>query len=84
MVINQINDIYQTRNPRMKTYRNEVWDMFRNFFTEYIVKVVDRTENMVVDSLAVADGIFGALTTGKKEHKVCVRNRLTIPDKSRH
>ena len=35
LVITQINDLYQTRNAKMRAYRNEVWDMFRNFFTEY-------------------------------------------------
>ena len=33
LVINQVNDSYQTRHPRMRAYRNEVWDMFGNYFT---------------------------------------------------
>ena len=84
LVINQINGIYQTRNPRMRAYRNEVWDMFGNFFTEYTAKVVPRTENTVADFLAVAAGRFMALEAGKKEHKVCIKNRSAIPDNSRH
>ena len=84
LVINQINDIYQTRNPRMRAYRNEVWDMFDNFFIEYAVKVVPRTENTVVYFLAVAAGKFGAPTAKQKEHKVYVRNRPAIPNNSRH
>ena len=33
LVINQVNDSYQTRHPQMRAYRNEVWDMFGNYFT---------------------------------------------------
>ena len=33
LVINQVNDGYQTRHPRMRSYRNQVWDMFGNYFT---------------------------------------------------
>ena len=32
LVINQVNDSYQTRHPRMMAYRNEVWDMIGKFF----------------------------------------------------
>ena len=38
LVINQVNDSYQTRHPRMRAYRNEVWDMFSNYFTEHTIK----------------------------------------------
>ena len=37
LVINQINESYQTRHPRMRAYRNEVWDMLGNFFTEHTI-----------------------------------------------
>ena len=33
LVINQVNDSYQTKHPRMRAYRNEVWDMFGNYLT---------------------------------------------------
>ena len=38
LVINQVNDSYQTRHPRMRAYRNEVWDMIGNFFTEHTIR----------------------------------------------
>ena len=49
LVINQVNDSYQTRHPRMRAYRNEVWDMFGNYFMEHTIKVVPRYEKTVVD-----------------------------------
>ena len=84
LVINQINDIYQTRNSRMRAYKNEFWDMFSNLFAKYTSKVVPRIENIFDDSLVVATGRFVAPTAGKKEHKVCVRNRAAIPENSKH
>ena len=54
LVINQMNDNYQTKHPRMRDYRNEVLDMFGNYFTEHKIRVIPRYENMVADSLVVA------------------------------
>ena len=56
LVINQVNDSYQTKHPRMRAYRNEVWDMFGNYFTEHKIIAIPRYENTVADSLAVAAG----------------------------
>ena len=83
LVINQVNEIYQTRNPRMRAYRNEVWDMFDNFFTEHAIKVVPRSENMIVDSILVTARRFKTPMVGWREHKVHVRNRPSIPDNSK-
>ena len=64
LVINRVNDNYQTRHPRMRDYRNEVWDMIGNYFTEHTIRVVPRYENIVADSLAVAAGNFKTPTAG--------------------
>ena len=42
LVINQVNDSYQTKHPRMRAYRNEVWDMFGNYFIEHKIRVIHR------------------------------------------
>ena len=68
LVINQVNDSYQTRHPRMRAYRNEVWDMIGNFFTEHTIQVVSRHENIVADSLAVAAGKFKTPIACQKEY----------------
>ena len=67
-MINQVNESYQTRHPCMRDYRNEVWDMFGNFFTEHTVQVVPRLENLVADSLAVAAGKFETPVAGQREY----------------
>ena len=76
LVINQVNDSYQTKHPRMRAYMNEVWDMFGNYFTEHSIKVVPRYNNIVVDSLAIATGKFKITTAGKRKYKVDIVNRV--------
>ena len=58
LLVNQVNDSYQTKHPRMRAYRNEFWDMFGNYFTEHKIRLVPRIENQVVDSLATTAGNF--------------------------
>ena len=58
LVINQVNDSYQTKHPRMSGYQNEVWEMLGNFFTEHRVEVVPILENQVANSLATTAGNF--------------------------
>ena len=74
LVINQVNDSYQTRHLQMRAYRNEVWDMFGNYFIEHTIKVVTRYENTVADSLAVAAGRFKNPSAGQREYHVDIIN----------
>ena len=39
IVVNKVNGSYQTKHPRMRAYRNEVWDVMGIFFTEHRVMV---------------------------------------------
>ena len=48
----------------MRDYRNEVWDMFGNHFTEHKIRVIPRYENIVADSLVVVAGKFKTPTAG--------------------
>ena len=53
-----MNGSYRTKHPRMRAYRNEVWDMIGIFFSEHRVVVIPRIENRIVDSLATTTGNF--------------------------
>ena len=68
----------------MRAYRNEVWDMIGNFFTEHTIQVVSRHENTMANSLAVAAGKFETPVAGQKEYQVEIVNRLSIPDNSKY
>ena len=84
LVINQVNVSYQTRHPRMRDYRNEVWDMFGNYFTEHTIKVVPRYENTMADSLAIAAGKFKTPIASQRKYKVDIVNIPSIPDNSKY
>ena len=84
LVINQVNDSYQTKHPRMRAYRNEVWDMFGNYFTEHKIKLIPRYENIVADSLAVATQKFKTPTVVQRKYKVDIVNIPSIPDNSKY
>ena len=83
-VINQVNDSYQTKHPRMRSYRNEVWYVFGNYFTEHSVQVIPRYDNTVADSLETVTGKFETPAAGKKKYKVDIVNRPSIPDNTKY
>ena len=60
LVVNQVNNIYEKKHPRMRAYRNEVWDMLGNFFTKHRVRVIHGMKKQVVDSLATTARNFKA------------------------
>ena len=53
----------------MRAYRNEVWDMFGNYFTEHTIKVVPRYENAVANSLVVSAGKFKTPSASQRDIK---------------
>ena len=84
VVINQVNYSYQTKHPRMRAYRNEVWYIFGNYFTEHKIRVIPRYENTVADSLVVATGQFKTPTAGQIKYKVDIVNIPSILDNSKY
>ena len=79
LVVNQVNDNDQIKHLRMRDYRNEVWDMFGNYFTEHKIRVIPRRENGVDDYLVVATGKFETPIHSQKTYKVKIVNRHSIP-----
>ena len=84
LVINQVNDNYQNKHPRMGAYKNEFLDMLGNFFTYYKVRVIPILENQVVDSLATTAGNFKVPIYSKKKYKITVVHRPSIIDNSNY
>ena len=68
--MNQVNNSYQTKHPRMRDYRNEVWDMLGKFSSVHIVMVIPIMKNHVVYSLATIDGNFKVAIYYKKYIKL--------------
>jgi ribonuclease HI len=45
LIINQIKNIYQAKHPRLRSYRNEVWDLIDSFFLSFNISFIPREEN---------------------------------------
>ena len=84
VVINQVNDSYHTKHPKMRAYRNEVWDRFGNYFIEHKIKVIPIYENTVDDSLVVVAGKFKTPIAGQRKYKVDIVNRPSMQDNSKY
>ena len=72
LVVNQMNDSYQTKNLCMRAYRKEVWDMLGNFFIEHRIMAIPRMKNQVSDSRATIARNFNLPSTlRKKQNRNC-------------
>jgi hypothetical protein len=80
LVVQQVKGSYQTRHPRMKAYKNKVWDMVDNFYVAFNISIVLREFNKPVDSLVVASNTFKVLATPQIKYDIKMRYRPSIPD----
>jgi ribonuclease HI len=80
LIVHQTKNLCQTKNPRLRSYRNDVWDLVDNFLSEYNIYFIPREENCVVDSLAVSTSNFRIPIPPKFKYDVEVKYRPSIPD----
>jgi hypothetical protein len=84
LINQQVNFFYQARHPRLRSYKNEVWDLIDNFFSAFNIVFIPREENTTSDSLAVSASLFRIPLPPKINGEVEVRYRLSIPDNIKH
>jgi ribonuclease HI len=84
LIVNQIRNIYQAKHPRLKTYRNEVWDQIDISFLAFNTSFILREENRVVDSLAVSARNFKVPLPPKFRYDIEVKYRPSKPDNVKH
>jgi ribonuclease HI len=84
LIIHQIKNIYQAKHPRLRTYRNEVWDLIDSFFLAFNISFIPRKENTMVDSLVVSASHFRVPLPPKLKYDVEVKYRPSIPDNVKH
>jgi ribonuclease HI len=58
LVVQQIRNAYQAKHPRLRSYRNEVWDLIDSFFSAFNISFIPREKNTVADSLATSASNF--------------------------
>jgi hypothetical protein len=84
LIVNQVRNIYQTNNPRLKSYRNEVWDLIYNFFSSFNIFFVPREANTLDDSLVVSASNFKIPLPAKPKYNVEVKYRPSLLDNVKH
>ena len=58
LIVQQIRNAYQAKHPRLRSYRNEVWDLIDSFISAFNISFIPREENTVANSLATSASIL--------------------------
>jgi ribonuclease HI len=74
LIIKQVNRQYQAKHPRLRSYRNCVWDLIGNFFSSVKVHYIPRTENQQAYALAKAASTFTPPTAFKLKYHIQMRH----------
>ena len=58
LIIRQIKNHCQTKHPRLRSYRNEFWNLIEKYFEAFNIHCILREQNRLADSLAVVASTF--------------------------
>jgi ribonuclease HI len=84
LIIKQVNRQYQAKHPRLRSYRNCVWDLIENFFTSVNFHFVRRSKDQQDDALAKAASTFTPPTSFNLKYHIQMRHCPSIPNKIQH
>jgi ribonuclease HI len=82
LIISQVNKKFATKNPRLKHYKDVVWDAMKKF-ENFFIESIPREENHLAYNLV----FFASTLQILKEislYKVEVNYRPSLPDKLEH
>ena len=71
-------------HPRLKDYRNEVWDLIDKFFLAFNISFVPREANTLDDSLVISASNFKIPLPPNPKYDVEVKYRPAIPNNVKH
>jgi ribonuclease HI len=84
VIVHQVRNRYQAKHPRLRDYRNGVWDLVDSFFLDFNISFVPREENTMADSLVVSASKFRVPLPPKIRYEVEVKYKPSIPDNVKH
>jgi ribonuclease HI len=84
LIVHQVLNIYQKKNPRLKAYRNEVWVLIDNLFSAFKISFFPREANTLADSLAIFSSNFKIPLPLNPKYNVEVKYIHTIPYNIKH
>lgn len=80
LIVKQVRNLCQTKHPRLRSYRNEVWDSVENIFNAFNLTYIPRDQNIHADSLAVSASSFKIPNQTNVLYQILVKYRPSIPD----
>jgi ribonuclease HI len=84
LIIQQVRNAYRAKHPRLRSYKNEVWDLIENFFSAFNISFIPREKNALADSLAVSAILFRIPLLPKRKYDVEIKYRPAVPGNVRH
>jgi ribonuclease HI len=84
LIIQQVRNAYRANNPRLRNYKNEVWDLIDSFFLAFNISFIPRGENTSSDSLVVSASFLKVPLPPMVKYDVEMRHRPSIPDNVKH
>jgi ribonuclease HI len=84
LIVHQVRNLYEAKHPRLRAYKNEVWDLVDSFFSAFNISFVPREENSMEDSLAISSSNFRVPLPPKLKYEVEVKYKPSIPDNVKH
>ena len=79
LIIQQVNNTFQTKNIKLKAYRDEVWKL-RDSFMFFQLPYNPRALNHLADSLAISASLFVPPLPPRLIYDVQVKYRTSLPD----
>jgi ribonuclease HI len=79
LIIQQVNNTFQTKHVRLKAYRDEVWKIRDSFFI-FDISYVPRAMNHLFDSLVVSASMFIPPMPPKLNYEIQVKYRPSLPN----
>jgi ribonuclease HI len=84
LIIQQVRNAYCAINPRLRNYRNEVWDLIDDFFLAFNISFIQRGENTSANSLFVSASLLKVPLPPRVKYDVEIRYRPSVPDNVKH
>jgi ribonuclease HI len=84
LIVNQIKQQYQAKNPRLRSYRKFLWYLIENFFSSFNIHSILRMQNQQADCLAKVVATFIPPTVLNLKYHIEMRHRPSIPKNVQH
>jgi len=84
LIIQQVKNVYQAKHPRLRSYRNEAWDLVDNLFLAFNISFIPREENASSDFLAVTASLLEIPMPPTFRSDVEIKYRPSVPENVKH